>query len=59
MKKPIGVIREIVLREYISYTPNGAEKLANAAISCLPYSQLKKLVEALELEREVEKAKKQ
>ena len=51
--------RENVLWNFVNNNPNGNKKLATAAISALPYSSLKILVEALELEEEVKKEKKQ
>ena len=49
--------RENVLWKFVNNNPGGNKKLATAAISCLPYSSLKKLVEALELDGEVKKEK--
>ena len=51
--------REKVLRDYIENTPNGAKRLAQAAVSILSSSALARLAEALELDQKVKQTYRQ
>ena len=53
----IGHARERVLRDYINNTPGGAKRLAEAAVSCIPWAALKDLTEALDLEFKAQEIK--